>query len=93
MKTTPKTWREVEIERARCEGYMAGFGDARGMAGDPSDKRMSEISDRVAAVGVASQELSAIKMCGVCFGTGGDIDWDEETEMKCSVCHGTGIAP
>jgi hypothetical protein len=82
---TPATWREVEIEKARCEGYICGFGDGRAssLAAEPE---LTAICDRLAKTGVTATRLYALRPCGC-------QSRKMNSDFECDICHGSGIAP
>jgi hypothetical protein len=76
----PKTWREVEIEKAWHHGYLDGWNDVtRG-------KR-----DLLAQYQAEMTELSALRPCDACEGKGEAETWNGR-KVPCARCHGTGIA-
>jgi hypothetical protein len=80
---TPKTWTEVLIERARCEGYASGLYDGRVLASSNLAMKVARSSDLAA-------ELYALHRCEACEGTGERHQSDGD---RCPLCHGSGIAP
>jgi hypothetical protein len=79
----PKTWTEVLIERARCEGYADGLYDGRVLA--PSDLAL-----KVGRSSDLAGELYDLCPCEACEGTGERHQSDGD---RCQLCHGSGIAP
>lgn len=79
----PKTWQDVLITRARCEGYREGWHDH--LYGRVVS--LTVIEDRLIA-------LSALHRCETCRGTGEIRRFDRYyiTVEECQACHGTGIA-
>jgi hypothetical protein len=81
----PKTWREVEIEKAWCEGWMK-------LADEVEEYSPAFLDDvEYLTMKYRLAELSALRPCEECKGSGMDYESDKSFD-HCSACHGTGMA-
>jgi DnaJ-class molecular chaperone len=76
---TPKTWTEVLIERARCDGWLSGYA-TRGRGNLVGMRHLSNA-------------LSLLRPCEACNGTGDIRRGMSFRDAICGSCDGTGIAP